>query len=376
MSAFMRKCFFFSFALPLVLIRWAVVVAQAQECSNPTDTCPSRYCSVTDGEDVCGSCLEHFVEYQENNCIHVDDINLDDFMKDFEPVYRDDDEGAAVMDSIGRLAVLLAAANFIADFNKENANNNSTYELGITRFSADTQREYKQRSGYFYVDVSGTTDALPSALLLDITQSLVAANNRLEEKVDWVERGAVTSVKDQGRCGCCWAVSLAGAVEGAAAVNNGYLQSVSFQQYISCNERNLGCDGGDLVVGMGYTLLNQFGGLTTMNDYEYTDYSGDTTEECQVENKPLAVSIEKPKIVLDFKRQPFTERLQLIKQVLNTQPISVAMKSSCRTLSNYRKGIMTDDGDCACSSLSCVDHAVLMVGYDGKILKVPCLFVG
>ena len=309
--------YFFSLSVPLLLGRLAV----AEECSNATDTCPSRYCSVKDGEDVCGPCLENFVEYEEN-CINLDEINLDDFLEDFQPTYRN---GAAVMDSEGRLGLLLASAKFISDFNKENLNN--TYELGITSYSADTPLEYKERSGYFYINVTGTTDALPA---LD-TQSIV--RDSLDEKVDWVDRGAVTSVKDQGRCGSCWALSLAGAVEGAAAVNNGYLQSMSFQQYISCNDRNLGCDGGNLVIALGYTWLNKFGGLTRMSDYEYTDYGGDTTDECQVENKPLAVEVKDPKIVLDFGGlQSFEERLQIMKSVLNTQPVSMVIKSSCQTL--------------------------------------------
>jgi C1A family cysteine protease len=126
------------------------------------------------------------------------------------------------------------------------------------------------------------------------------ASADLPTQVDWVSEGAVTSVKDQGRCDCCWAVSLAGAVEGAAFVNNGYFQSLSFQQYISCNERNLGCDGGNLVIALRYTWLNTYGGLTRLNDYEYTDYKGSTTEECQVEGKTLAVEVEEPRIVLDF----------------------------------------------------------------------------
>jgi Papain family cysteine protease len=42
------------------------------------------------------------------------------------------------------------------------------------------------------------------------------------------------------------------------------------------------------------------------------------------------------------------------------------MKSNCARLMLYRKGVLTKDGDCACSPEMdpCHDHAVLMVGYN------------
>lgn len=33
------------------------------------------------------------------------------------------------------------------------------------------------------------------------------------------------------------------------------------------------------ILATGYTLLNKLGGLTTLNDYPYTDSGGTTTEE-------------------------------------------------------------------------------------------------
>jgi hypothetical protein len=40
------------------------------------------------------------------------------------------------------------------------------------------------------------------------------------------------------------------------------------------------------------------------------------------------------------------------------------IKSSCQTISSYRSGILNDAGDCACGNPNCIDHALLMVGYD------------
>ena len=122
-------------------------------------------------------------------------------------------------------------------------------------------------------------------------------------------------------------------------------------------------------VALGYAWLNAFDGVTRDNEYPYSDYDGDTTEECTLNdgNKPLAVTIDGPKIVLDFDPNPpvdFDTRVLLMKEALQVAPVAMTIKSSCNTLSNYRSGIMDDDGGCACSDVSCIDHAVLMVGYD------------
>ena len=57
----------------------------------------------------------------------------------------------------------------------------------------------------------------------------------LTDYVNWVEAGAVNPVKDQGRCGACWAFTAIGAIEGAYFVKHQKLLSFSEQQLIDCD---------------------------------------------------------------------------------------------------------------------------------------------
>jgi len=201
--------------------------------------------------------------------------------------------------------------------------------------------------------------------------------------------------------------SNVGAIEGAAYVTSGYLQSLSFQQLVSCDDEdseiNDGCNGGNILYAMKYSVRlkklifhygavfqceleprsqyrlslcfcspfhqwkNNLGGLTSLMDYPYTDAGGTTTESClAADNKVnLAVAIDDPRIVVtysdDYTRE---ERIARMKRAVSYAPVSMALTSNCDLFSSYTGGILNIDSDCACEDVSCIDHAVLLVGYD------------
>jgi len=111
-------------------------------------------------------------------------------------------------------------------------------------------------------------------------------------------------------------------------------------------------------------------GLARIEDYPYTDgASGETTTDCSLKGKNVAVETGKEYLVNWYGEvgdDTYTTRAERMKYALAEGPVAIAMKSSCKKIMTYRKGVITDDFDCKCSPEDdpCHDHAVLMVGYN------------
>jgi hypothetical protein len=88
--------------------------------------------------------------------------------------------------------------------------------------------------------------------------------------INWLAKGAVTPVKNQGSCGGCWSFSTTGALEGAYQIATGSLRSLSEQQLIDCSTTfgNQGCGGGSMRMAFDYILANK--GIDSEDDYPYS----------------------------------------------------------------------------------------------------------
>merc|ERR1712070_534637 len=115
--------------------------------------------------------------------------------------------------------------------------------VGHNEFSDWTDAEYKKLLSYQPRDVNQD-----EVELLDASAA--------PDTLDWRAKGAVTGVKNQGRCGSCWAFSAVGAVEGAMFLSSGTLQSYSEQQLVDCSTKNNGCNGGLMDFAFQYVETN------------------------------------------------------------------------------------------------------------------------
>ena len=97
---------------------------------------------------------------------------------------------------------------------------------------------------------------------------------QLENEVDWVAKGAVTPVGDQGACASGWAFAAASALSSGYFIRKGELIPLSEQQFLDCagaEYNNNGCNGGRPAGALQYASKEK---IVPQNDYNYTGVVG------------------------------------------------------------------------------------------------------
>lgn len=116
------------------------------------------------------------------------------------------------------------------------------------------------------------------------------SHNDLPDEFDWVDYGAVSSVKDQASCGSCWAFGATANMEGQwylyGTDRSQKIVSFSPQNLVDCDnecmffpstnttECDEGCNGGMEPNAFQWVIKN--GGIMSYDDYPYTGTTGKT----------------------------------------------------------------------------------------------------
>ncbi|WCJ44754.1 Cysteine protease XCP2 [Euphorbia peplus] len=213
------------------------------------------------------------------------------------------------------------------------------YWLGLNGFADLSHDEFKKMYLGLKPDLSRRKDCN--------SQEFSYKNvDQIPKSVDWRKKGAVTSVKNQGSCGSCWAFSTVAAVEGINQIVTGNLTSLSEQELIDCDTtNNNGCNGGLMDYAFSYIVAS--GGLHKEQDYPYIMEDG-TCEMTKEESDVVTIT--------GYHDVPKNSEDNLLKALAN-QPLSVAIDASGRDFQFYSGGVF--DGHCGTG----LDHGVAAVGY-------------
>ncbi|XP_017079373.1 cathepsin L-like [Drosophila eugracilis] len=215
------------------------------------------------------------------------------------------------------------------------------FKLAINQFTDMYNKEINQMMNAFNIvknqDMRGTTFISPEY-------------STLPESVDWRSKGAVTPVRHQGfKCGSCWALVTAAALEGHHFRKTGKLIPLSPQHLLDCSDSygNQGCKGGWMAEAVAYVKDN--GGIATEYSYPYKGVQG----ECKSQNATIGATSS------GFVKIPHGDEKKLAEAVAFFGPVYVSIDGSHDSFHSYSSDVYREP---KCSPRN-NSHAALVVGY-------------
>lgn len=199
---------------------------------------------------------------------------------------------------------------------------------------------------------SSASSAATGALHNDSDSATMGSSASFLDSLNWMSTDnpvgspVISSIRNQGQCGACWAFVSAAAIEASVRINTGQAVPLSVQQLVDCdNKRNKGCDGGNPVFAYDYVMTN---GLERWNAYPYTEKH---SLACQISTGGTKSFIK------NYVKIP-TKNQKILKDFVRASPVSVGLCGTDETFLYYSSGVY-DEPDCCTTQ----NHALLIVGY-------------
>ncbi|KAJ1168197.1 hypothetical protein NDU88_000146 [Pleurodeles waltl] len=218
----------------------------------------------------------------------------------------------------------------VVDHNKQADLANRTYRMALNHFADRTRSELESMSCL----------KIPTIKPKSVSKRWSA--HTLPAHVDWRDENCVTSVKDQGNCGSCWAFAAVGALESRYCIKTQELIEMSEQELVDCDGTDDGCCGGFPYFAFRYLSDH---GIMAASDYKYKARLG----ECRLKNnKAIAMNMSK------FYAMDGEENMAAA--VATDGPVTVGFAVTMNFFF-YSEGIYDDECDVP------PNHAIILIGY-------------
>lgn len=263
--------------------------------------------------------------------------------KTFKTVYNKDYKSD--IEEKFRLKIFMENRHKIAKFNAKFARGSVPFNMKLNKYADMLHHEFVNIFNGFNRTKPGVQGYQKS----EGAKFIAPYHVEFPKNVDWRKEGAVTSVKDQGHCGSCWAFSTTGALEGQHFRQTGVLVSLSEQNLIDCSGKygNNGCNGGLMDNAFRYIKENK--GLDTEKTYPYEAEN----DVCRYNPRNNGAND------VGFVDIPEGDEKKMMAAVATIGPVSVAIDASHESFHFYSDGVYYEP---ECSSTE-LDHGVLVVGY-------------
>lgn len=300
------------------------------------------------------SCLLAFVDARKPKWNQLQGYTFDKYVRDFQRDYAPNS-----VEYTKRKALFDMELASVIEHNKDTT---KTWKNGINHYSDLTHEEKRQRLYGFDMSMKQRylAEKGSSRKMHKLTSS-----RPLPKTVDY--RNAVppvlTTVKDQGQCGSCWAHATVESIETAYAQVSGELFVLSQQQIASCTTNpddcggSGGCGGG--IVELGIDTVGDLSGLNQEWSYPYLSYMG-TNYQCKFWKNLTKVWTEGYVAVQSNNAGAVMDALAF------AGPLAISGDAS--HWSNYEAGVFagcsyTNTSSNGVYGPTSLDHAIQMVGY-------------
>lgn len=242
----------------------------------------------------------------------------------------------------------------IREANKFLTTQNSTFSLALNPYADIIDFD----DSYTATDLMVNTIKTPENNAGSFLKVLQAPIDYLEKVVNfdklvrfnWNDTGLLTPVKNQGRCGSCWAFAVTTALETFMRNHEYNVTRLSEQELVNCSPYDHGCNGGMMHTAFDYIIENN--GLYADNDYPYEAVTNNCTNKYNISKvKGSNLNDYKfviPKSIIDLK-------LSLLEN-----PVAIAVDADNIYFRFYDQGVI----DVPSNISKSLNHAVLLVGFD------------